>query len=91
MKLKIQDPDNLIGRVENGKLSMSQERLASFVVPNFSDQCTDCDLFPLCYGLHCPMKKKEGLLCDVKDTFLLDDYIKVAAKYLLQRAKNERI
>ncbi len=86
-ELKIKSPENLIGNVEDGHLSVSQDLLASFVVPNFSDQCTACDLFPLCYGLHCPIKSKQGASCEVRDIYLLDDYIMVAAKYLLQRAK----
>lgn len=87
-ELKVDDVKNIYGTIKNGKFEIDSLKLTPYIVPRYNTECTECRLYPLCFGLTCPYKRIYKQSCSLKDSFLLEEYIKSIAQRLLKEAKN---
>jgi len=87
-ELLIDDEHNCIGKIDNSELRLNLARLAQYVAPSFSNECQECKIFPLCYGLYCPHKKSLKYSCGLKH-FDLTRNIKMLATGLIKKRQAE--
>lgn len=81
-ELLVDDERNLLGKVEDGSFRLNDETLAQYIAPSFSDECCECTLFPLCYGLNCPHKKATKYGCTLRQSFDLPRNVRLLAEGL---------
>lgn len=70
-----------IGKItEDGNFLIDFMKEYHYIIPGCYDKCKICDIYPLCYGLGCPIRLIDNESCDDK-VYLIKEKIKLACNY----------
>lgn len=86
-ELNVEATNNVFGEIKDNNFRIDLSKMTSYLVPSTSKECIECNLYPMCFGLTCPYKRKEGRACDLRQSFLIEEYIKSVAVKLMKQTK----
>lgn len=61
--IKCENPDNIIGRIENGNVKLNHKYYDKLLNPNMCDNLYNCFYAPICKGEVCPSIRKTRTMC----------------------------
>jgi len=88
-ELNVDREENHVGNIYNNIFDINSLKICPYIVPSTQKECLECRLYPLCFGLTCPYKRLMKQPCMLKDTFLIEEYIKSISQKLLRCHKND--
>lgn len=84
-ELNVNDDAFSVGYINKDGLFIDNYVVSQYTTPSIKNKCISCKIYPLCFGLSCPLNKINNKKCDVMKDYLIDDYMNLMIKYYDQK------